>query len=245
MKTEFKLLQTRMLCGVTLVVLGLYLVPVTTAASNFTDANWSSMGGFPGANGPVTAAVVDGAGNLYIGGDFAAVGDVVANGIAKWDGANWSALGSGIGSPGSFVHVSALVMSRGDLYVGGTFSTAGGIATLNVAKWNGSSWSALSLGRTGDVVSALAVSGSDLYAAGAFSTAGDEVVHGIAKWNGSSWSTLGSGMDGSVFALAVSGSDLYAAGYFTKAGGISATNIANGTATPGRRLGREYLVSPS
>ena len=51
MKTEFKLLQTRMLCGVAWVVLGLSLAPVTAADSNFTDANWSSMGGFPGANG--------------------------------------------------------------------------------------------------------------------------------------------------------------------------------------------------
>ena len=42
----------------------------------FSDANWISMGGFPGANGPVNAAVVDSSGNLYIGGGFTAVGDV-------------------------------------------------------------------------------------------------------------------------------------------------------------------------
>jgi len=42
----------------------------------FSDANWISMGGFPGANGPVNAAVVDSSGNLYIGGGFIAVGDV-------------------------------------------------------------------------------------------------------------------------------------------------------------------------
>jgi len=46
-----------------LVVLG--LVRVTAADSNFTDANWSSMGGFPGANGDVTAAVVDGGQSLH------------------------------------------------------------------------------------------------------------------------------------------------------------------------------------
>src|SRR5207244_1222128 len=43
----------------------------------FSDANWSSMG-FPGANGEVEAAVVDGSGNLYIGGYFTLVGDVIA-----------------------------------------------------------------------------------------------------------------------------------------------------------------------
>src|SRR5437667_3571058 len=40
----------------------------------FSDANWISMGGFPGANGSFQGAplpaVVDGSGNLYIGGGF-------------------------------------------------------------------------------------------------------------------------------------------------------------------------------
>src|SRR6266851_1579154 len=40
----------------------------------FSDANWISMGGIPGANGPVDAAVVDSSGNLYIGGGFSLVG---------------------------------------------------------------------------------------------------------------------------------------------------------------------------
>jgi hypothetical protein len=43
-------------------------------AAPFTDANWSSIGVLPGANGLVYAAVVDGSGNLYIGGDFTIVG---------------------------------------------------------------------------------------------------------------------------------------------------------------------------
>ena len=40
----------------------------------FSDANWVSMGGIPGANGGVNAAVIDGSGNLYIGGSFTIVG---------------------------------------------------------------------------------------------------------------------------------------------------------------------------
>jgi len=49
---------------------------------SFSDANWISMGGIPGADGWVYAAVVDGSGNLYIGGAFTLVGDVIATGIA-------------------------------------------------------------------------------------------------------------------------------------------------------------------
>src|SRR6266481_9298362 len=70
----------------------------SVAAATFSDANWISMGGLPGANGRVRASVVDGSGNLYIAGDFTAVGDVVANHIAKWNGSNWTALGSGMNS---------------------------------------------------------------------------------------------------------------------------------------------------
>ena len=51
----------------------------------FSDADWISLGGLPGSTGSVRAAVVDGSGNLYIGGAFTAVGDVIANAIAIHD----------------------------------------------------------------------------------------------------------------------------------------------------------------
>ena len=66
MNTKSKLLQIPILCGLALVLLRLSLVPVTAADSTFSDANWSSMGGLPGANGEVRAAVIDGSGNPYI-----------------------------------------------------------------------------------------------------------------------------------------------------------------------------------
>src|SRR6266496_2923142 len=67
----------------------------------------------------------------------------------------------------------------GTCYVGGTFTSAGGSAAMNIAKWNGSAWSALGSGLGGGsgnylFVYALAVSGSDLYA-GSFTTAGGKV----------------------------------------------------------------------
>ena len=46
--------------------------------------------------------------------------------------------------------VSALAVSGSDLYAGGAFPTAGGGAANHVAKWNGSSWSALGSGMGGD-----------------------------------------------------------------------------------------------
>ena len=66
----------------------------------FSDANWISMGGVPGASGLysgfVGAVAMDGSGNLYIGGAFTVVGNAIASNVAKWNGSSWSALGSGI-----------------------------------------------------------------------------------------------------------------------------------------------------
>src|SRR5882672_6674175 len=111
--------------------------------------------------------------------------------------------------------VGALAVSGSDLYAGGNFTTAGGASATNIAKWNGSSWSALGSGTGGFFpdVYALAVSGSDVYAGGGFTTAGDRVANYIARWDGSSWTALGSGLelDNVVWALAVSGSNVYAA----------------------------------
>ena len=107
----------------------------------FSDANWVSMGGVPGANGTVNASVIDGSGNLYIGGEFTVVGSLFATNIAQWNGSSWSALGSGIND-----EVEALAVSGGTLYAGGYFTKAGAVAANCIAQWDGSSWSALGSG---------------------------------------------------------------------------------------------------
>ena len=217
-KSEFRNPNSEM--GLAVIVDDVDAVYPVRIDPTFSDANWISMGGVPGANGSVSAAVADFSGNLYIGGNFTAAGDVVVNYIAKWDGSNWTPLGSGVSGV-----VNALAVSGSDLYAGGGFTNAGGIAANYIAKWNGSSWSALGSGM-GDSVWALAMSGSDLYAGGNFTTAGGSAANHIAKWDGSGWRVLGSGMNANVNALAVSGGDLYAGGQFWTAGGSAANFIA-------------------
>jgi hypothetical protein len=204
----------------------------------FSDANWVSLNtGLPGADGRVSAIAVDDSGNVYVSGEFTFIGTVPAIGIAKWDGSAWSALGQGV-STGTFRgYVYALAASGTNLYAGGQFTTAGGVAANYIAKWDGSTWSALGQGMSAGLyrygyVLTLAVSGTNLYAGGDFTNAGGMSANYIAKWDGSSWSALGSGMSGSspyvtcVCALAVSGTNLYAVGDFTNAGGVAANRIA-------------------
>jgi hypothetical protein len=121
-------------------------------------------------------------------------------------------LSGGIGAS-----VYALAAIGSDLYVGGSFSTIAGLLMRGIAKWNGTSWSALGSGMDGSV-HALAVSGTDVYAGGLFTTAGGVNASRIAKWSGTSWSALGSGMDAKVSVLAVNSTELYAGGSFTTAG---------------------------
>ena len=210
----------------------------------FSDANWVSMGGVPGTDGTVAAAATDSAGNLYIGGGFTIVGNIIATNIAKWNGSSWSALSSGMNNDYGDATVNALAVLGTNLYAGGYFTGAGSVSATNIAQWNGSSWSALGPGISGAGVSgygpyvyALAMSGNTLYAGGMFTMAGGSAANYIAQWNGSSWSALGSGISGpvkigynyyalSIDALAVSGTNLYAGGWFTVAGSVSANYIA-------------------
>jgi hypothetical protein len=129
-----------------------------------------------------------------------------------------------------------LAVNGTDLYAGGDFNTAGGVMATNIAKWNGSAWSALGSGinvNGSGSVYALAVSGTTLYAGGGFFSVGGVRVTNIAKWDGSTWSSLGSGLgsrdqnvSASVYALAMSGTNLYAGGYFITAAGGPGNYIA-------------------
>ncbi|TWT45100.1 Cortical protein marker for cell polarity [Phycisphaerae bacterium RAS1] len=206
------------------------------------DGNsWCPLGG--GVNDSVRAMTVfdDGSGPaLYVGGDFtnAANGKVAASRIAKCDGIRWSPLDIGMSNG----WVSALTVfddgSGPALYAGGFFTTAGGVPANSIAKWNGSSWSALGIGMNNTVFDLTVFDdgvGAALFAGGLFTTAGGEAASRIGKWSGSNWSPLGSGISAGPFVsmvLAVtvfgdgSGPALYAGGNFSTAGGVLSSGIA-------------------
>ena len=130
-------------------------------SSGSLDQGWDPRFTLPGVTGLVKAIALVSS-TVYIGGQFDTAGGVAAMNIAAWDGSSWSALGSGIGNNISSDGVRTLAVSGGTLYVGGTFSSAGGVVTDNIAAWNGSSWSALGSGIPGEDVDALAVGGGTL-----------------------------------------------------------------------------------
>jgi hypothetical protein len=181
-------------------------------------------------------------GDLLVGGNFTAAGGVGANRIARWNGSTWSALGSGILGVDASTVSALLVLPGGDLIAGGYFTTAGGLPANNIARWNGSAWSAIAGGLTypgsaslffvPSVRSLAALPNGDFVAGGFFSTAGSSAISNIARWNGVAWSPLGSGLDGNVGALALLPTgEIAAGGDFGKAGGLPSAYFAR-YATP-------------
>jgi hypothetical protein len=148
-------------------------------------------------------------------------------GASRVEPSGWEGLGNGL----SGSSVSALALDGTNIYVGGDFTTAGGVTANRVALWNASGWTNLGSGLSGTAVYALACDGAKLYAGGDFTNAGGVAVNSVAMWNGTAWTNLSSGLNGSVRALALDGQNLYAGGTFTIAGGVQANYVAmwNGT----------------
>ena len=188
---------------------------VTGYIRKWDGTTWSALAG--GANGDVFAIAIDGAGRVFAGGVFTRVNDGSADvadtyKIAMWDPvtSTWSPLGRGLKvDAASEVHALA-VDSSGNLYLGGQFAhvvDAAGNAvpnTANIAKWNGTSWSAVGAGASQNVDALAADSSGNIYAGGTFtsvSNSGGVVANtsAIARWNGSSWSAMGAGFDPNTF----------------------------------------------
>jgi hypothetical protein len=78
---------------------------------------------------------------LVAGGQFTAAGGVSAYYIAKWNGTNWSEVGTSVNSD-----VYALTVFNGALIAAGAFTTAGGNNAKKIARWNGTNWAPLGPG---------------------------------------------------------------------------------------------------
>lgn len=196
---------------------------------------WSRMGS--GFDGSVTSLASLPDGRTAVGGTFASAGDLTTGHVAVWDGAHWTTPGNGVDG---FVNAVAF-LPNGDLIVAGSFGHAGGTAVthggsvgvMNLARWDGSSWSEMGSGLNGEVKALAVLPNGDVVAGGYFNAAGAVTVGSIARWNGSIWSAIGSGVDGEVRALLARGNDLFIGGQFTTAGGVSANSIARLDTTTG------------
>jgi hypothetical protein len=193
---------------------GVGLDRVTGKADGFT---------YEEINGPVYAAVSDGNGGWYIGGDFTQIGPyprnrlahILANGeITPWN-------------PNADYTVRALAVSGTIVYAGGDFTTIGGATRNHLAAIStDGSLQAWDPNANGNVY-ALALSGSTVYVGGQFTTISGQTSNYLAAigTDGSlqSWNP---NADGTVNALAVSGSTVYAGGDFITISGTPRGKLA-------------------
>ena len=149
---------------------------------NSATSTWSTLtsGASNGVNDLVFAIAING-NDVYIGGRFIVLGNGVTSAkcIAKWNSATstWSTLPSGA-SNGVNSTVLTIESSGSDIYIGGAFTSLGNGTTFvnHMAKWNGSSWSAIGNGAN-SYIRAMKVSPSDkkMYVGGNFTVLNDAV----------------------------------------------------------------------
>jgi hypothetical protein len=103
--------------------------------SKWNGTNWSFVAGgltvitnsLPGG---IVSLAVDGLGNIYLGATIISSSGVDTNELVRWDGSNWTALGSGVNG-----HVASLLFdNNGHLFASGTFTTAGTNAAYGFAE---------------------------------------------------------------------------------------------------------------
>lgn len=235
--------------------------------AKWDGANWSDVGGgvsynFGDAEVFSLRVYDDGGGSaLYVGGMFHSVedGNLLASNIARWDGASWASLGGGVWPAwvDAMLPFDPGLFSGGgpELYVGGSFSSAGGSSHPFFAIWNAPFWGSPAAGPNNNVLALEVFEGRDgrsIVAGGSFSVAGGVSVGRIVSLGEGGWMPLGSGVDGvlvRVVRAIVNANDgigrmLYVGGEFTTAGGVVANSIARWDGGAWHAVGDGVSIEP-
>jgi hypothetical protein len=189
-----------------LVVAGEFGINGATPASNvarWDGTAWNAMGATPrsrnldgGAVLALQCLLTDPSGTCWLGGRFHRAGNRGYASLARWDGTEWQAVGSGLNRA-----VRALLRhSDGSLWLGGDFTTLGAVTTgvSGVARLQGGTWSFLGGGVTGGdwsrVFDLCELPDGSVLAVGDFEAAGGVPARNAARWVGGTWQPFGSGL---------------------------------------------------
>ncbi|MFY9344221.1 MAG: hypothetical protein WAT39_17145 [Planctomycetota bacterium] len=147
---------------------------------------WLPLGAPGDDAGTVRALITLPNGDLVACGQFARIGGIGAGCVARWNGAGWSTLGSGL--TGMVRQVAEL----GDGSVVGFGNFAVG-QSRNLGLWTGAQWLPFPVPLAG-VTCIQRLPNGNLLAAGTFPGPGGG--NNLAQWNGTSWSTYAPGLVG-------------------------------------------------
>ena len=218
--------------------------------NNRTVTDWN-----PNVNGVVKSLKIVGD-TVYVGGNFSRVGDSTRNDIAAVDISDGSVTSwnpNVVSSSGRDEGVKSLAVVDNTLYVGGSFSSVGGLARNDIAaikisdgsvtSWNPGKGNSFGSGSRISVNS-IAISGSTVYVGGDFSRMGvnesPRVNLAAVNMSDGTVTSFRSLLDASSFysvrSLALAGDTLYVGGFFNSIGnkprnGLAAINTSDGSVT--------------
>ena len=173
------------------------------ATNNYANITLSTsvVAGAPNlTNGIVYVFEPIGTNDLYIGGSFTTVSGTIPNfgGIFRYNASTRAitAMGSGLAASATPSCRCAITKDSSNVYVGGVFTGAGGVAnTANIARWNGSAWSSLGTGGANGGVYRMAFNAAKtiLYITGDFTTVGGVSANRIAQYTiaTNTWAAVG------------------------------------------------------
>ncbi len=123
--------------------------------------------------------------DIYVGADSLNIaGIAAADHVARWDGTEWSALGSNTAGTNGWFPTSSFIYELTDqagiVIAAGTFQNANGTAAAdNIAYWDGAEWRPIGSNGAGDgplpqETHAVCIFNGSLFAGGAFTSAGGD-----------------------------------------------------------------------
>ena len=180
-----------------------------------TSTAWVSMG--TGLNGVCSCIALAPNGYIYVTGSFALAGGVANTAyVAYWNGSAWLPMSTGLAG-GTTAGIAIACDLMGRVYVGGDFTSAGGVSAFNAAVWGGASWSPLGAGVTAMTKTIACTSDGRVYFG---------AQNFFSEWNGYTWSTMPVTLPGAnpiVWKIYPDGNDLFI--------GTSTTGVAYTTAS--------------
>lgn len=172
--------------GGDLIVAGLLMTSVDgVSVGNIARYNgsWSAMGTFADTafGVPAINSLAVHNGDLYAGGFFNEVDGNPMLSIARYDGANWNAVDSGM--TGTTPIVYTMLSWNGSLVVGGQFDGAGAVGTPNLVRLIGSTWADFGTGTNGIVYAMTKFDSGRIAIGGDFTSVDGVSAPRVAHWS--------------------------------------------------------------
>ncbi len=181
------------------------------------NGEWGALNG--GFDDLVRAFEIGTRGEVIAVGDFSLANNdilaidpmIFANHVAFWDGEKWAGYGTGANG----IVRCVAIAPNGYIYVGGDFTSIGGVAANRIAFWDGSGWNAMGSGLDASCHAIAVAPNGDVYIGGEFTSPSNYVV----KWDGGSYIDMGAnnGLNEAVYSIAITqdGSSVFLGGAFT------------------------------